>query len=119
MTYSIFSTINSLEPMGMIGGTEYTIEFNVYDNNNSPLELAGKTCLWTICQYGQPEYAILTKTGVISPTVSNRFTITLVSSDTENLSGKFTQQPIVVDLLGAEFRPAQGDVLIQPRIINV
>jgi len=118
MPQTSYDTINSLGEISFIAGTEYTLIFDVYDINGSPLSLSGSTCTWTLSPYGQPEYAIMTKTGIISGSISNEFSITLGLTDTETLSGKYIQQPIVVDILGNENRPAQGVLTLIPRIQN-
>ena len=118
MPQTSYDTINSLTEISFIAGTEYILTFDVYDINMSPLSLSGSTCTWTLSPYGQPEYAILTKTGNISGSIPNEFSITLGLADTETLSGKYVQQPIVVDITGNENRPSQGILTIIPRIQN-
>jgi hypothetical protein len=100
----------------MIAGSNFTLTFTAYDSDGiSLLDLSGATIKWVISPFGQTNYTILQKTGVITGT--GTFTVTLNSSDTASLSGKYIQQPVITDFLGNIFRPAQGTILILPRIV--
>ena len=113
-----YTQINSLEEFSFIGGTEFELAFNLYDDEGTPIDITTGTVTWTLCPYGQPDYAILTKNGSVSGTPINRFTVTIETEDTKLLSGKFIHQPIFVDFSGSEFRPNQGVITIIPRIQN-
>lgn len=116
MSYLTISQLNTLEEFAFIGGTEYTLEYTVYNTNGiDPLDISSATTKLYICPYGQPDYAVLEKNGVLSMT-TGKFTVTLSSTDTATLSGKFIQQPTVIDFEGNEFRFAQGLFTILPKI---
>jgi len=110
MSYVSFQTINSLEEISFIGGSTYTIIFDIYDENNLPVDSVLSSLTWKMFYYGQPNIVALTKSGIYSPL--NRFTVTLTSADTQNLSGKFLHQAIITDYSGAIYKPAQGTILI-------
>ena len=116
MSTPTYQLMNSLEEIMFIGGSEYTINIGVYDENEIPIDIGSATCSWTMAYYGQPDTAILTKSGTI--TGLNTFKILLSGADTISLSGKFVHQPIIVDYNGSIFRPAQGIITIIPRIKN-
>ncbi len=113
--YITLATINSLEEFGFIAGTDYLITFNVYDEDGvTPLDMGGGTVKWALAPYGRTSYNILQIEGVI--TAIGQFTITVESTDTETLDGKYIHQPIIRSFAGSYYRPAQGVLLISPRI---
>ena len=107
-------TITYLADETFIGGTHKTLDFVLYDEYESPLAVAGGTLVWLLCPYGEFNQPVLQKSGVISDTYM--FTVTLTSSDTLALSGKYIQQVVVTDSLGDTYRPAQGNIIISPAI---
>lgn len=115
-TSTPFSQINSLAEFSFIGGTEFVLTFNLYDDEGAPIDISAGVVSWTMSPLSQPQNPVLTKSGVITDT--NTFTVTIDSTDTLTLKGKFIHQPIFVDFAGAEFRPNQGIITIIPRIQN-
>jgi hypothetical protein len=113
---STYSQINSLSETLFIAGNEITLEFAVYDEGNQPVNLLSTQCSWAMCQIGDPNHAVLTKDGTINAEDEHKFTVKLTSSETLNLSGRYLHQPIVVDLNGSVFRPAQGHIIVVPAI---
>ena len=114
-SYIPYTNINQLEEFSMIAGTEFTLEFNVFEEDGvNPLDLGGATITWVLCPYGQPDYNVLQKTATITGT--NTFEVLIGGDDTEELSGKYIQQPVIVSFTNQKFRPAQGAILIQPLI---
>ena len=110
-SFQNFAIINSLDEFSMIAGSEYTLTFNVYQQDGlTPLDLGGATVKWVLCPYGQTDYNILQKTATITGT--NTFNVVLSASDTISLSGKYIQQPVIFSFTGIEYRPAQGILLI-------
>lgn len=113
-TYTIYAQINSLEEFGFIAGSPYTLNFNVYEQNGiTPLDMGGATFKWVLSPYGQ-NYSVLEKTGSI--TGIGTAEVQLDTVDTELLSGKYIQQPVIVSFSGEEYRPGQGVILFVPRI---
>jgi len=116
-SFTPYSDIISLNEFSMIAGSNFTLTFTVYESDGvNLLDLTGATIKWVICPFGQADYTVLQKTGVITGT--GTFTVTLSGSDTATLSGKYVQQPVITDFLGNIFRPAQGTILIMPRIVT-
>jgi hypothetical protein len=103
-------TVNDLTEFSFIAGSKKTLTFDI-TNNGVDMDLSGATCSWKLSPYGQTT-AVLTKSGSVSGSPINRFVITLESADTATLSGKYVQQPIVVDAVGDTYRPSQGIVTI-------
>lgn len=117
MSYSSTCTVNNLDDLTIIAGNNIVLTFDVIDDvSGSALDLGSDTIVWNLSPYGQPDVVILTKSGVIDSVVTGRFTVTLETSDTENLSGKYKQQPSITDILGESYFPAQGNVIIIPQI---
>lgn len=115
ISYSNYSSINSLEEFSMIAGSTRTLEFTVYEEDGvNLLDLTGATIKWSLCPFGDFSYNVLQKNGVI--TGAGTFTVSLTSSDTSSLSGKYIQQPTITDFNGKIFKPSQGTVLIIPQI---
>lgn len=115
MTYISYATINSLEETSLIAGSDFTLEFNAFEDDGvTPLDLGGATTKLVLSPYGQTDYTILQLNGII--TATSKFEVVLSSSDTEDLSGKYIQQPIITSFGGKEYRPAQGVILFIPRI---
>jgi len=107
-------TITYLADETFIGGTHKTLDFLLYNEYESPLAVAGGTLTWLLCPYGEFNQAVLQKSGVISDTYM--FTVTLASSDTLTLAGKYIQQVIVTDSSGDTYRAGQGNIIILPAI---
>jgi len=116
-----FSTlvINDLDSFSFIGGNEQSLSFTVVDSTGSEVDLTTATCTVVFSPYGQNNYAAMTITGSVALATSNTFTATLTGSSTQTLSGKYTMQPVVVDIAGKEYRPSQGIVLITGRNATV
>lgn len=113
-SYVVYSQINSLEEFGFIAGTEYTLTFNIYEDDGvTPLDMSGGTFTWVLSPYGET-YSILSLNGTIVDVGIAE--VSLSSTDTATLSGKYIQQPIITSFSGEVYRPAQGIVLILPKI---
>ena len=111
-TYTVYAQINSLEEFGFIAGSPFTLNFNVYEQDGTPLDMGGATFKWVLSPYGQ-SYSVLEKTGTIAGIGTAEVQLNTV--DTETLSGKFIQQPVIISFSGEEYRPGQGVILIIPR----
>jgi hypothetical protein len=114
-SFTSYAQLNSLEEFSFIAGTDFTLVFNVFESDGAtPLDIGGATVLWNLCPYGQTDYNILQITGVITGT--SQFTVTIPSASTIDLSGKFTQQPVVMAFNGDTYIPGQGTLLILAKI---
>lgn len=107
---SAFQSLNTLEETYFIAGTEYTFQFTLYDSLQELLDITSCSCTWKMSWIGQPNISILTKSG--SPIDTNSYQIKLDVADTLGLEGKFIQQPIIEDVDGFIYRPAQGLITI-------
>lgn len=115
MAYISYAELNTLVETSFIGGTDFTMEFEVFDEDGiTPLDLGGATITWKLCPFGQPQYVALSLSGTI--TGINTFSVEIPHASTITMSGKYIQQPIVTDFSGQVFRPAQGNVIILPAI---
>ena len=114
MTYTPYDEINSLEEFSFIAGNNYVVEFAVYEEDGvNPIDLGGATVYWLVSPFGQPDYTELQVTGTITGT--NTFEFDLAGL-TNNLSGKYIHQPVIISFGGEEYRPAQGVLTVIPRI---
>lgn len=114
MTYLLHSQLNSLPSFSFIAGTEYYLDYTIYDEDGvTPVDISAGSAKLIIFRYGRPDVVILEKTGVLSVT-TGRFDVTLLADDTISLSGKFIQQPVYTDFYGKEFRLGQGEFVILP-----
>jgi hypothetical protein len=113
MSHALYDELNSLEEFTFIGGSDYVLDYFAYDKvTRAAINLTGATGSVRFCPYGQPDFPVLIKSGVVSADPTNKFTVTLTANDTIGLDGTYIQQPIVVDAVSATFRPAQGNVLV-------
>ena len=114
MSYDTYNDLNSLEEFSFIAGTECVFTFNCFEDDRiNPFDISDAG--WFLCPYGQFDTITLQKTGNI--TATGVFTITLTTSDTAGLSGKYIQQPVVFDNDGYAYRLAQGTITISPKIV--
>lgn len=114
---SIFCTpINQLPEFQIIAGSKEVLEFEVNYHDGKPVNLAtAQDIYWCLCRYGTPNYVVL-KIKEYEIYDENKFSIQLGYNDTINLSGKYIQQPVVVDQNGQPHRFAQGMINIIPAI---
>jgi hypothetical protein len=112
---SVYDQANYLPDDWLYAGSDKTWTYNIFaEDGATPLNISNGSLTLVLCPYGEPEITSLVKSGVIASTTS--FTVSFTESDTINLSGKFLQQPIVVDSDGHKFIAGQGTVLIFPVI---
>jgi hypothetical protein len=101
-----------LEELSFIAGNKMTLNFKVYDDDGLPVDLTnGFTMQWKLFRYGRSEDTVVIKSGTLGVEV-NEWYVTIETSDTQNLYGKFIQQPIVIDYEGSQFSNRQGIVTI-------
>lgn len=128
MSYTSYAEINTLSEISFIAGSTEYLDFQIYNADGVLIPVTGKTLEWKLAPYGSKDYNSIIKTG--TPYVSGGITygggvtdydlytkrVTLDPSDTENLSGKYVQQVVVIqenaDLSTTTFKPAQGVVTI-------
>ena len=114
MSYTPYTDINSLEETSFIAGNTYTMKFEVFaDDGVTPMDLGGANTYLVLSPYGQPDYTELQITGTITGTNTFEFDLT---GKTNDLSGKYVFQPVIVSFGGTEYRPAQGLITAIPRI---
>jgi len=118
-TFDCLTTVN-LSPIDFIGGTEQTLNYYIYDQTSAcPLDLTSSTCYVSISPYGNSNYVSIMASGSPSGSPVNHFVAVISGCATQLLNGKFTQQPVILDFDGNEFRPGLGYVTIFPRNATV
>lgn len=115
MANNIFcSELNQLADFALIAGTPETLEFFFYMNDGTPIDLSQATAKWRLCYLGQYDYSVAEIAGEIFD--GNGVVVKLTTADTANLSGKYIQQPVLIDVTGQEYIYQQGIVTILPKI---
>src|SRR5258706_229218 len=112
MSIITFNDINNIDNLSFIAGNTYSLIFNVFDDDNVPLNLNASTPTWNLSLYDEPSFNILDKTGTFIS--DNSFSIVLSSDDTKNLSGKYIQQCYLTAFSGQKFYLTQGVVTVIP-----
>ena len=109
-------TVNNLDSFSFIAGTVQILRFNVVDGSGNGINVSGADCGWLMSPLGQPNIITLNKDATPAGTPNNQFSVTLTSADTLTLSGKYIQQPVLLDLGGSAYRVGQGIINIIPAI---
>ncbi len=106
--------VNSFDEITMIGGSYRELNYDIYDCNNQLLPLSiNESLLWELSPFDQSEYTLVSKYGSL---VSGKFILYLLSSDTENLSGKYIQKvTLQTGLPDYNYPLGRGIVNIIPR----
>lgn len=118
MAYTSYSNINTLDEFSFIAGSTFYLDFQIYDENGQLINTTGKTMEWRMSPYGQKDYNVLTKTQTSGITnLPDGFTkrVTLNSSDTLSLGGKYIHQIIISETISGNtltYKPAQGVITI-------
>lgn len=102
---------------GMIAGCQQTLDVDLYDVLDIEYRIAVLSCEWRLAKYGETE--ILATESITKGTITadgNLIQITIPSSDTQNLYGKFTHQLVIVDNSGDQFVVDLGKISIKPMI---
>ncbi|MDD4308408.1 MAG: hypothetical protein PHU53_06340 [Thermoplasmata archaeon] len=112
MSYLSYADINKLEEINFIAGSEYTIEYKVYEQSGAEANLGAATCSAKISQYGSTD-ELVSYSGTI--TGSNTFEIVILSADSIGWEGKYLHQPIIVES-GKSYRSQQGVINVSGAI---
>ncbi len=117
---SDFTTIvaNDLEQITMIAGDELTLEYNLYDQNETPIDINGAVCTVSVFKYGDPSYVIFSVEGIPDGVEINKFDVVISGSYTNGLSGVYQHQAKIVDGAGGIHIPSQGKIVIFPAPAN-
>ncbi len=117
MPYDDYAPLNTLCEFNMIAGTEYILDYTVYEEDGVTLfDLTGCSAYLLLCPYGNFALKVAQKSANV--TGMSTFEVKLETDDTLGLAGKYIQQPLIIDADGNSFYPSQGVILIQNRIPN-
>lgn len=111
------NNIDTFEENIFIAGSRQVLEFECVDNNGLPIDLTTSTTKLLLSPFGNPSYTVLIKDGTVFDT--NKFSVVFEKADTVNLRGLYSFQPLIIDVLSKEHRPAQGTIQIQEAIKQV
>ena len=97
--YEAYKKSNSVfEDIVIIGGTDYVLEFPIYDSNGNKQIITSYSATWFLSPYGQPSINIAEIECLAKPGDNYTFTVTITKNITSSLSGAFTHQiEIVLD----------------------
>lgn len=124
MGYTTYSTLNNLDEFSFIAGTTYYLEFKVYSDTGTAIDLtSGISFQWKAAPYGQKDYTVITKTNSSFQIQDDSYTaiLTLNPSDTSGLSGKYAHQITVTQTISGSstvFKPGQGTFTVLSNINN-
>ena len=102
---------------GMIAGCQQTLDVDLYDVLDIPYRISVTSCEWRLAKYGEIE--TLATESITKGTIivnDNLIQITIPSSDTQNLFGKFTHQLVIIDVSKRQFVVDLGKISIKPMI---
>lgn len=106
--------VNQIGEFAMIAGTSETLKFYYYYSDGTPFDLESSTARWRLCRVGQPDVTVLDLPCDIFS--GNGVVVKLGSAHTQNLSGKYIQQPVLIDYSGEEYVFQQGVITFIPKI---
>jgi len=111
-TYEDFHT--KFEDIVFIGGTDYPIEFPIYNSSGNRQIITSYSATWFLSPYGQPD---ITLAEIPCITIDNyTFAVTIPKNLSLSLSGAYTHQIEIVLPDGKIVRPAQGTIIIRKGI---
>lgn len=102
------------EDIVFIGGSDYVIEFSIYDSNGVQKDITSCDARWFLSPYGQPEITISELP--CSAYGNYAFIITIPKNVTSLLSGAYTHQIEITLSDGKTVRPAQGTIVVRKAI---
>lgn len=108
-----YNTINPIDEITFIAGTDYTIDYTIYDENGNAGNLSNALIEWNLSPYGQPDINLISCDGNIYNT--NSFQILIPSLDSVDLEGKFIHQAIIRSGIKT-YRSQQGVINILPAV---
>jgi len=113
-----FSDVNvySFPETTFIGGSYKVLHFYTYTSSSSisgsvALDVTSACIVWNLCPYDAREYVALSKDAV---GYNGYYTVTLLSTDTEELSGKYIQKPELLNDGKYDYRLGRGIINIIP-----
>lgn len=105
---------------GMIEGCQQTFTVNLYNVlGEEYVGAAIDSAEWRLSKYGETEMLVnIISTEKDSQIIINEniITITIKSTDTDGLFGKFTHQLVLTDASGQQFIADLGKISIKPKI---
>jgi len=119
--YDEYKKLSSLEDVSFIAGTDYFIEFPLYDTAGTRLPLTSMSAKWLLSKYGQPNFPIAEINCTTVQTDGNNysFRVDIPRGLTYNLGGLYTQQIEISYYGNKKMRPVQGTVVIHRAITSM
>ena len=102
----------NLGEFSFIAGSDQELVFNIYTSACALVDLSGATVSWSLVRYGNFDTLLLTKTGYLTGSPVNQFSVKIDDTDTTGSSGKFVQKYSITDASGSIIRPGSGIINI-------
>lgn len=110
MSYTSYQEINSLKTVYFLGGTNFTFRFNFKNQAGNSVDMNNTELTLLICEYGNFENVLLTKTGSLIDPYS--YKVYLGAQDSVGWDGVYSYQIRVVLADEQVIKPGQGIVYI-------
>lgn len=104
----------TFEDIVFIGGTDYPLEFPIYNSSGNPQKITSYSATWFLSPYGQPDITIAEIPCLAFDEYT--FAVTIPKNLTLSLSGAYTHQLEMVLSDGKTIRVAQGTIIIRKAI---
>lgn len=104
--------ITTLDETIFIGGSVQYFEYTIYNSETGePIDISDLTLRFTLnSAYGQSNFEPVVITA--SKKNSTTFRVEVPKEYTQDLKGFYLQQPVLIDYVGDEYRPAQGSIIV-------
>ena len=109
-----YSELNNLGEFSFIAGSDQELTFSIYTSACALVDLSGATTEWKLYRYSNPDLTMLSKTGAVSASPINKFTVKIDDTDTSGSQGKFIHMYSITDASGSVLKGGYGYINILP-----
>lgn len=118
--YDAYTKNTMLEEIGFIGGTDFVLDIEIYNEYGDRMNLTSSRAKWLLAPYGQPDINVGELECTVETVQSNHvFRVIIPSALTVNLQGLYTQQLLIYDSEGKLLRPFRGTIVISKAIPEI
>jgi hypothetical protein len=110
-----YDTLNNLREISLIAESKKVLTFTAYKETGELLNVSyGGNIVWSLYPIEDSSFSFIVKDA--EKLTASTFSITLETTDTVGLEGRYIQQVAITDSNENNFRPIQGVVVILPPI---